>query len=197
MKKAIILGNGPSLNDMPQELIFTMDSFGANYCKYFPMYYICVDTDILLNHWKDIRGYVSSAKIAFLSLKHERSSKLYDLPNVQMVTHDKGAFAGEVYFTGLTATYVALKMAYYMGYDEVHLYGVDHDANWSHYRDGYPIADVAGIGWRRDGMKWHYQHAANVYKAAGRRIINHSYPSELDQIFERGKEIKHGISNPR
>ena len=50
------------------------------------------------------------------------------------------------------------------------------------------MARVVGMP-RMLGMEWHYALAARVYKAAGRRIINHSNPSRLDAIFERAEEV--------
>lgn len=187
MRQCIIMGNGESLNDMPLELLLQMPSFGVNYALHQPQYYVCVDHDILINHHEKIYNLVAGAEIAYLALKEDGSSRLYDLPNVAMVTHDKGAFVGEHFFSGLTVTYVALKMAYYLGFHEVHLWGVDHSAGWEHYRDDYPPGDVDRRAWRMAEMEYHYALAARVYKAAGRRIINHSYPSKLDAIFDRQK----------
>ena len=187
MKKCIIMGNGPSIADMPQELLWKMDSFGVNYCPYLPIYYVCVDRDILINHHEDIYNIAALVEIAYLAEKENGTSDLYELPNVQLVTHDKAAFAAERFFSGFTVVYVALKMAYYLGYEEVHLWGVDHSQDWSHYKDDYPRGDVAGRKARMAEMEYHYKLAANVYKAAGRRIINHSHQSSLDMIFDRQK----------
>lgn len=185
MKTCLIVGNGPSYNDMPRELLLKHDSFGVNYAPFQPTYFVCIDTDILTNSWRKIYDLAAGAKIAYLSLKHEGSSPLYDLPNVQMVTHDKGAFAGEKYFSGLTVTYVALKMAFYLGYERVDLWGVDHSADWKHYREDYPPGDVDRRQWRMEMMEYHYALAQRVYTLAGRRIINYSHPSKLDAIFQR------------
>jgi hypothetical protein len=186
MKTCIIMGNGKSLNDMPLDLLLKYDSFGVNYAKHQPTYYVSVDTDILLYNWQKVYDLAAGAKTAYLSLKHDGSSPLYKLPHVQMVTHDKGAFIGEKYFSGLTVSYVCLKIAYYMDFDIVHLWGIDHDKNWSHFRPDYPPGAVDRRQWRMDNMIWHYQHAMNVYAKAGKRIVNFSHPSELDSIFERG-----------
>jgi len=186
MKTAIICGNGPSYNDMPKDLLLKHDSFGVNYCDFQPTYYVCVDTAILMEHWRKVYDLAAGGKIAYLSLRHDGSSPLYELPNVQMVTHDKGAFLGEHYFSGLTVTYVALKCAYYLGFEEVHLWGVDHSADWKHFRDDYPPGDTDRRAWRMSEMEYHYALARKVYNANGRRIINHSHPSKLDSIFQRG-----------
>lgn len=187
MKQCVIMGNGLSLNDMPQELLLQMDSFGVNYAKYQPTYYVCVDTDILTRFWTEIYPRAAGAKKCFLSEKHRGSSPLYTLPDVELVTNDTGAFVGEKYFSGLTVAYVCLKIAFYMNFDVVNLWGIDHDKNWSHFRPDYPPGAIDRRQWRMDNMIWHYQHAMNVYKKAGKRIVNFSHPSELDSIFERGK----------
>lgn len=183
----LILGNGLSLNELPESVFLSMPSFGVNYCPYQPTFYCCVDHEILTVHHRKIYNLAAGAKIAYLALKEDGSSDLYDLPNIQMVTHDKGLFLGEHYFSGLTVTYVALKAAYYLGFDEVHLWGVDHSPKWEHYKDDYPRGDVDRRAWRMAEMEFHYTLAAKVYNKAGRRIINHSRPSLLDTIFERLK----------
>lgn len=187
MKQCVIMGNGPSLNDMPLDLLLNMDSFGSNYCPHQPTYFVCVDTTLLMTRWQAVYDLASHAKKAFLSAKHDGSGPLYELPNVQLVINDQQVFRTEHYFTGLTCTYVALKMAYYMGYEEVHLWGVDHSRDWAHYRPDYPRGDIDRRGWRMTEMEFHYALAMKVYSLAGRRIINHSMPSKLDAIFERAK----------
>jgi hypothetical protein len=185
MKPCIILGNGPSANDLPEHP--GMPIFGCNYAPVQPDFYICVDTMILTLHAESIYPLACAAKISYLSAKHEGSSKLYDLPYVRLVDHDTGPFKSEQFFTGCTATYVALKMAYYAGFDTVHLWGVDHSADWKHYKRDYYIGDADRRPWRMKQMENHYTLAANVYARAGRTIINHSNPSKLDMIFCRAK----------
>lgn len=186
-KKCLIMGNGASLNGMPLEMLTKYHSFGVNYCPHQPIYYVCVDHDILINHAEEIYPLAEGAKIAFLAAKEYGSSELYRLTNIRLVSKDDNHFREEHYFSGLTVTYVALKMAFHLGYDEVHLWGVDHSADWKHYRDDYPPGDIDRRAWRMEEMFYHYKLASKVYNQAGRRIINHSFPSKLDGIFERGK----------
>ena len=189
MKRAVIMGNGPSLNKMPPGAIHTMTTFGANYCKFQPDIYVCVDHMLLTKFHTKIYPLAKQAKTVYLAQKELGSSNLYDLPNVELVTHDREAFQLERYFTGLTVVYVALKIAYYLGFEEIHLWGVDHNKEWDHYKDDYPRGDIDRREWRMAEMEYHYQLAANVYNKAGRRIVNHSRPSKLDAIFPRaGKE---------
>lgn len=189
LKECLILGNGKSLLDVPEFMLNTYPSFGVNYCLYQPNFYVCVDHEILTKHYDQIYGFVFNADFAFLPEKNKGSSLLYDLPQVCLVRKDNRLFAEERFFSGMTVTYVCLKLAYYMGYETVHLYGVDHSPTWEHYTPTYPGGDMKNRAALMEEMQYHYSLAAKVYNRAGRRIINHSYPSNLDAIFERGKEI--------
>jgi hypothetical protein len=184
MKPCLILGNGPSLNDLPDDVFASMPSFGCNYIDRQPTYFICIDKYILTNHVEGIREHVVGAKIAYLSGLLQNSSDLYRLSNVKLVNKDTQTFRVEEFMSGFTATYVALKIAYYAGFYEVHLWGVDHSPDWEHFKADYPMPGPVHNK-RREVMENHYQLAANVYTRAGRQIINHSHPSKLDMIFMR------------
>ena len=185
MKECLILGNGKSLMDVPDIMLDTYPSFGVNYCLYQPNFYVCVDHDILTNHSDEIYRFARDADFAFLADKEKGTSRLYKLPRACLVTNDNADFKAERYFSGMTVVYVALKMAYYLGFETVHLWGVDHSPTWDHYRKDYPAGDVARRAALMAEMEYHYALAAKVYNHAGRRIINHSHPSNLDAIFER------------
>lgn len=185
LKECLILGNGKSLLELPESMLNTYPSFGVNYCLWQPNFYVCVDHDILTKHWFDIYDFVRNADFAFLPAKDKGTSPLYDLDNVCLVTNDRRTFKEERFFSGMTVTYVCLKLAYYMGFETVHLYGVDHSPTWDHYRKDYPPGDVDRRAALMVEMEYHYRLAQKVYNQAGRRIINHSQPSNLDAIFQR------------
>lgn len=188
--ECLVLGNGKSLMDVPDFMLKTYPSFGVNYCLYQPNFYVCVDHDILVNHQGEIYPFAKNSDFAFLAAKEKCIGDLYELPQVRLLTKDTKAFKAERFFSGMTVVYVALKMAYYLGFETVHLWGVDHSPAWDHYRSDYPAGEVILRGGLMAEMEYHYQLAEDVYNRAGRRIINHSYPSDLDKIFERGKETK-------
>lgn len=183
-KPCIICGNGPSALNIPVNPIVPI--FGMNYSYVTPDFYVAIDTSVLLYHWQEIYPLAAHAQIAFLSAFHDGSSPLYDLGNVKLIAKDDRSFKAEQFMSGLTASYVALKCAYYLGFDEVHLFGIDHSPDWKHYREDYPAPSV-DIRSRMKMMLFHYQLAADVYARAGRIIINHSNPSALDRIFQRAK----------
>lgn len=185
MKTCVITGNGPSLNDIPKETIEKYDTFGVNYCPYSPTYYVCVDHELLINHHAEIYELAAGAKIAFLPQKEYGTSNLYDLKNVYLVKKDQEYFKDERFFSGFTVVYVALKMAFYLGYERVHLWGVDHSPDWKHYREGYPEVSPQTRTARMNEMFYHYKLAQRVYAENDRRIVNHSHHSRLDLIFPR------------
>ncbi len=185
LKECLILGNGKSLLNVPEFMLNTYPSFGVNYCIYQPNFYVCVDHDVLINDWEKIYDFAKNADFTFLAAKEKGTSPLYDLPNACLVTNDKSAFRSERYFSGMTVVYVALKMAYYLGFETVHLWGVDFSKEWDHYRSDYPPPTNPARDALMEEMFYHYSLAAKVYNQAGRKIINHSYPSNLDAIFER------------
>lgn len=189
MKKAIIMGNGESLNELPPSVLSSLPSYGVNYAKYQPTYYVCVDHELLTRHHIKVYDLAKRAKVAYLPQKELGSSNIYELPNVELVTHDRDVFSTERYFSGLTVVYVALKIAYYAGFDEVNLWGVDFNPEWTHYRPDYPQGDVERRAWRMEEMYYHFELAARVYNDAGKAIVNHSHPSKLDSIFQRKENI--------
>lgn len=185
MKTCVIMGNGPSLLDMPADTLQKFDTFGVNYCPHSPAYYVCVDNDILINHHEKIYKLAAGAKLAFLAAKEFGSSRLYDLNNLFLIRKDETDFKDEHFFSGFTVVYVALKAAFYLGYERVHLWGVDHSPEWDHFRDDYPKGDIEHRAARMNEMFYHYKLAQRVYAENDRRIVNHSRHSRLDLIFPR------------
>jgi hypothetical protein len=190
MKECLIVGNGASRNRLSDRALARVPSFGMNFCNFQPTYFVCVDQHVLLEHVADLYDHAALADIAYLSVLQRGTSKLYELPNVRLIEKDDRSFRAERFLSGLTASYVALKMAYYAGFELVHLWGVDHTAAWDHYREDYPRDSDHRVpsAEMRKIMEWHYQLAANVYARAGRLILNHSDPSRLDMIFRRTNE---------
>lgn len=179
MSACIILGSGPSLKDAPHSFLNSLPTFGCNHIGLFhvPLYYICVDKRAIL----DPRIYDTAkwAHIAFLRayFPDDPRPPVYDLPNVRLVTRHDYVFSGEHTHTGGTAVYLMLKIAYYMGFETVFLVGVDHTLD--HFTDDYP----PGVRSSMENRERHYRLAAKTYKGAGRKIINLSAPSVLDEIF--------------
>ncbi len=191
---AIVIGNGKSLNDVPKELLKKYPSFGTNHIylvPFQPKYYVCVDETILMGFPKEIRATVAQADIAFLhgdlsGDPNRETRKLFELPSVYRYDEYTIRVPGESWASGGTVTYVALKMAFGMGFSTVILVGCDRDKEWSHFSDDYPALGGRSAYCLRT-QEHHFGLIGKVYKDAGRRIINLSPPSELDEFFERGR----------
>ena len=190
----IAIGNGPSLKQVPSAFLYKYDSFGVNYIHLLPFqptYYVCVDTPVLTLHADEIFQVASSAKFAFLSSYHlgdqnPALQRLYSLRNAVLLGQDTFSLPGERVMSGWTAVYVALKIAYSLGFSTMLVVGVDHTAKWEHFSDDYPAGNPMDAR-RFEGQREHFHLAAAAYSAAGRHIVNLSPPSELDNIFPRGK----------
>jgi hypothetical protein len=184
---AIIVGNGESLKTVPEELLEKYPTFGANHIylmPFQPTYYVCVDAACLEDYVQQIYGSAQGAVTAFLSDKHLGAERLYELENAYLCNENTFRFPGEYWWTGGTAVYVALKIAYVMGFSTAILVGCDRDSEWKHFSDEYPRPHAPPDYQKK--QEYHLGMAGIVYEEAGRRIVNLSLPSALDEFFERG-----------
>jgi hypothetical protein len=189
----VILGNGPSLADVPRAFLNSAPSFGCNYIgrlPFQPRYYVCIDSNVLNHHAAEIRESVAGAEMAFLSnadyvKDNPDLAKLRALPNVTLVGRSAYVFDGEMFMSGFTAVYVALKIAFFMGFTRALLVGVDHTQDFQHFSPDYPAGNP-----NLAGMRYHFNLANIIYSENGREIINLSPHSPLDAIFRRGEFIK-------
>lgn len=191
---AIVIGNGPSLNTVPKEFLEKYPTFGVNHINLLPFqptYHVVVDAHLLRNLADRVYDVAAGARITFLGAQSLTSAipaaqRLYALPNAFILGPGQFEFPGETVWTGWTSVYVALKIAYTMGFKTVLLVGVDHALD--HFTQDYPVSLNAVVegSKRLAGHREHFALANEVYKAAGRRIVNLSPPSVLDKILERG-----------
>lgn len=178
----LVLGNGESLNDMPKTLLDKYPSFGCNRIDLAgiePTYFVCIDHRTLPEVYQNAK----KAKKAFLGgVCRPQGLAIYELENAEVILSDKKSFYKERSFSGGTVLYPMLKQAFYM-FDNVLLFGVDFDPDWKHFTEDYPAH--RNLDRKIDEMLDHMTYASKVYKKAGKRIINFSKPSVLDNIFER------------
>jgi hypothetical protein len=183
----IVMGNGKSLNDIPKEFLGKYPSFGGNYIyllPFQPTYYACVDSKILLEAPDQIYDVAKNSEVAYLSDAHQNGNRLYELDNVQLCNIDTIRFPGEKWWTGGTVVYAMLKFAYKMGFTTVLLVGCDRDKNLNHFSRDYPAVYTPPD--RRRKQEYHLGVARIAYEKDGRRIVNLSPPSILDEYLERG-----------
>lgn len=195
----IVIGNGPSLNRVPREFLYKYDTFGTNriYLKFTPEWYVAVNPLVIQQNLPDIQALESSAKFIGAGLAQHVPGSF------RLVSTGAQFFSTAPYkciWEGYTVTYVALQLAYFMGYRTALLVGVDHrytfqgrpneeklleGADPNHFDAGY----FQGMKWNNPDLEkseFAYKLARAAYEADGRRIMNLGPDSALE-VFEKGE----------
>jgi hypothetical protein len=202
-ERCFILGNGPSLRRTNLDLLEKEVTFGMNriYLHFDEMgyattYYVAVNTLVIEQCADDITALTMPKFITWRGRKWIR-----DDPGTIFLDTDytnPPAFSEEVsgrVFEGSTVTYVAMQVAYHMGFEEVILLGVDH----SFSAKGKPNEMVISNGGDPDhfsdqyfgkGFRWQlpdldaseraYRIAKRHYEQNGRRILDATVAGKLD-----------------
>lgn len=219
-KRCFIIGNGPSLNKIDLSLLKGEYTFAVNsfYYKtretgFRPTFFVVEDSSVIKENQEEIVSYEAPFKFfpsIYKSLHpkrpgtyffkinrgfYEKASPNYAIPRFS-TDITKGAFCGQ------SVTYVNLQLAFYMGFTEVFLIGMDfnYEIPESHKRTGDVLLsdtddpnhfhkDYFGKGktWKDpklDRVLMNYQMADLVYRCAGRRIYNATVGGKLE-AFER------------
>jgi hypothetical protein len=199
-QRCVIIGNGPSLNKMDLSFLENEICFGMNRIyllfdkwKFRPTYYVSVNPLVIEQSLEDINRIPvpkflgSVAKIFF----HDRDDVFF-LENLSEWTFSYNPAYG--ISEGWTVTYVAMQLAYFMGFSEVILIGVDH-----HFvSQGAPNKEIVSQGsdpnhfhpdYFGKGVRWHlpdlersegsYKMAKAAFESDGRRIIDATVDGKL------------------
>lgn len=219
-KRCFIIGNGPSLNNHDLSLIENEYTFGVNsfYYKtretgFRPFFYVVEDSSVMKENISEIRDYYAPFKFFptiykrihpkqpntfFFQMNrgfYEKSSPNYAVPRFS-------TDATKELYCGQSVTYINLQLAFFMGFTEVYLIGMDFSYTIpdSHKRTGDVLLsdtddenhfhkDYFGKGktWKdpkleRVGMN--YRMAKVAYESVGRNIYNATVGGSLE-IFDR------------
>lgn len=219
-ERCFIIGNGPSLNEHDLSLLENEYSFGVNSFFYKtresgfrPTFYVVEDTSVMNENIDEIRDYHAPFKFFptlyksihpntpnafFFNMNrgfYEKSSPNYCIPRFS-------TDATKELYCGQSVTYINLQLAYFMGFTEIYLIGMDFSyiIPASHKRTGDIILsdtddpnhfhkDYFGKGktWKdpkleRVGMN--YRMAKLVYESVGRKVFNATIGGSLE-IFDR------------
>lgn len=145
-ERCFIVGNGPSLCVEDLKKISDYPTFASNsifkiypQTDWRPTYYLCVDPTYIDCHREEIIREVDSKK--FISCRVEfpqdcNTERIFEYNKFKINKwNDKSAFVkedvSEFFSVGYTVTFTALQLAFYMGFKEIILIGVDFS---------YPIA---------------------------------------------------------
>lgn len=219
-KRCFIIGNGPSLNKHDLTLLKNEYSFGVNaiFFKtqemgFKPTFYMVEDSHVIDDNLEAIRAYDVETKF-FLSLY---KNKIPEAENVFFVEGDLGFYrkthpfgdiprfsrdVSDCVFAGQTVTYVNMQLAFYMGFSEVYLIGMDFNYQkpetvivkgntWISTEDDpnhfHPDYFGKGKKWhdpKVDKVELNYRHARKVFERNGRFIKNATKGGFLE-VFDR------------
>jgi hypothetical protein len=210
-RRCVIIGNGPSLKKMDLRFLEDEVAFGLNRIYLLRQegkvridFLVCVNDLVLEQSAEDI---LKVPEPKFLS---SRSAKLFPprddvyylgfLPGYGF-SRDPRAGVWE----GHTVTFVAMQLAYFMGFSEVVLIGVDHNFAMK----GKPNEEILmdrddeshfAPNYFPPGMRWHlpdlenseiaYRIAKVAFERDGRRIFDATVGGQL-QVFPKVDYRKH------
>lgn len=194
-QRCIIIGNGPSLNKMDLSFLKNEVCFGLNKIylgfekwNFVPTYYVAVNSLVLEQNAEEIQKIPGTKFISNRGIPHIKPQE--DIIFVKTQPNIKKDFSinpTQGLQEGNTVTYVAMQLAYYMGFKTVILIGLDH-----HFATkGEPHLEITSKGedlnhfhpnYFGKGVKWHlpdlkgsekfYKIAYANYWLDGRQIID-------------------------
>ena len=136
-KRCFIIGNAPSLKYEDLEVLHSLHEicFGVNRIyKVFektnwrPTYYVAVDSEICKNDYCVIENIKSIKFIRrFFSEINWRDNNIYQFGGLSSKKIEFSKDISNGIYIGNTVIYDSLQIAYYMGFSEVYLLGVDLD----------------------------------------------------------------------
>jgi hypothetical protein len=201
-QRCFIIGNGPSLRRTDLTRLQGEVTFGLNriYLLFpelgFPTTYLVSVNDLVLEQCASEMQALSLSRFVTWRARHWFTPD----PNITYLDTD---FTGQEdfchnltgrIFEGFTVTYVALQLAYHMGFSEVILVGVDHNfvtqgpANLAIVSEGddpnHFSASYFGKGFKWQlpdlaGSERAYTIARQAYTQAGRRILDATVDGKL------------------
>lgn len=192
-QRCVIIGNGPSLNDTNLHLLRNEVTFGLNriYLMFdqmgFETTYHAVVNRLVIEQCLDEMKQLAIPSFSTM----QNRDLLEDSPNFALMrTVEDHIFSKHIerrIWEGMTVTYVAMQLAYFMGFEKVILVGVDHRFAVS----GTPHQVVESTGadeshfdprYFGKGFKWQlpdlpvseqaYTRARHAFESAGRTIVD-------------------------
>ena len=219
-ERCFIIGNGPSLNKIDLSLLAGSYSFGVNSIflktlsdNFMPSFYTVEDSHVMTDNKNEINEYGANVKFIPTEYKslvtNKKNVVFYNMncgfyqpysPNYEVPRFSKAA--DERLYCGQSVTIINLQLAYYMGFSEVFLIGMDftYDIPDSAVIDGDTILSTEDDPNHFDpsyfgaGKKWHdpklhnvlesYRLCKQVYEADSRKIFNATVGGRLE-LFDR------------
>ena len=205
-ERAVLVANGPSLNEMSvdflkQETVIGMNKIFLGFKKFgfYPRYYLAINRLVLQQSAHIIKDLTCTKFIPV----HSRSFLPENALTYHVDTdHPPARFSRDISLgihEGWTVTYAGLQIAYYLGFKEVVIIGMDHRYQFTgapnepsklngpdpnHFSEDY-----FGFGQTRDNpdlinSEISYGVARKEYENSGRRIIDATLNGSCN-IFEK------------
>jgi len=200
-QRCVIIGNGPSLNDMDLSFLKDEITFGTNRIYlgferfgFTPDYYLSINPLVIEQSTEEILEVPAPKFLSLHGIKHipeDREDVMY-LQSVDSPIFSRDPCSG--IWEGYTVTYASLQLAFYMGFSEVYLIGCDH----SFATSGPANAEVTSEGkdpnhfdssYFGKGTRWHLPDLVNsemayglarlVYEGDGRRVFDATLNGKL------------------
>lgn len=205
-QRVVLVANGPSLNQMDlsflkKETVIGMNKIFLGFKKYrfYPSYYVAVNKKVLEQSAQEIKNlncikFIGKRAASIIP----ENALTYHIETQGIITrfgHDIALGVHE----GWTVTYAALQIAFYLGFHEVVIIGMDHRFNYQgkpneenilHGPDPNHFSpDYFGGGQRWDNpdlqkSEESYRIACIEFEKAGRKIIDATVGGAC-QIFEK------------
>lgn len=202
----LVVGNGPSLNQTPLEEFLDIPAIGMNKIdllytrsKWRPSIVMCVNNMVVK---QNLDAFQKNSVPVYLAWKarwfvknRAKHIHYFDLHSDEEFQTD----ATKGFGSGVTVTYAALQMAYYMGADPVIVVGVDHNfdkvGGYATYekRVGDDVNHF-DPNYFKDGTVWGlpnldaseevYAKSRQAFEADGRKIYDATIGGKL-QVFEK------------
>ena len=197
-QRAFVVGNGPSLRGMDLSLLRHDFTFGLNriYLTFpalgFETSCLVSVNDLVIEQC--VREMQALPIPRFFSWRSRRfvapGTDGSNLPTFLYTTYESPAFAMDArgrIWEGATVTYVALQLAFHMGFQQVVLIGVDHHFTTQGQANKTVVSDGAdpnhfSPGYFGKGFRWQlpdletseiaYTMAREAFRRAGREIID-------------------------
>ncbi len=200
-ERCVIIGNGPSLRDTDLLKLRNVFTFGMNrfYLAFPEMGFttsclLSVNNLVIEQCAEDFRALSIPTFVAWRSRNWiSPAANLHYLYTSYLLPRFSGNAAGRLW-EGATVTFVAMQLAYYMGFKQVVLIGVDH----SFTSKGTPNSTVVSTGddpnhfnpaYFGKGFRWQlpdletselaYCMARDAYKKDGREILDATVGGKL------------------
>jgi hypothetical protein len=221
-EKAVIIGNGPSLNQTDFELLKDVHTFGVNGIFYAddrlpkPLsYYVVEDTKVFEENTEAVLAYGKKAGQVILPTMYKK--KCPDPSAITFFRMNGGFYspggpdegrprfsvdATEALYCGQSVTYINLQLAYWMGFAEVGLIGMDfsyalpketkvdgifYTSQGDDPNHFDPRYFGAGKTWKDPKLNRvgaNYSLAKAMFEVDGRRVVNCTVGGALE-IFDR------------